>query len=87
MNYRLQATMRNGENTFGYIRFEQMGHFGTISVSTNLTDLPAGRHALHIHSNGLLYNECRATGSSYASSLVINLLEILNKYSMNRFLF
>ncbi|KAH8312472.1 hypothetical protein KR044_010919 [Drosophila immigrans] len=57
----------------GVITFQQLPYNSDIKVSINATGLPAGKHALHIHTYGDTSEGCKSTGGQFPNNFLGNL--------------
>ncbi|KAH8399456.1 hypothetical protein KR215_010783 [Drosophila sulfurigaster] len=57
----------------GIISFQQLPYNSDIKVSINATGLPAGKHALHIHTYGDISDGCKSTGGQFPNNFLGNL--------------
>ncbi|XP_067619921.1 superoxide dismutase [Cu-Zn] [Eurosta solidaginis] len=62
-----------GESTVdGVITFQQLPYNNDIKVTINVTGLPPGKHALHIHTYGDLSEGCKSTGGQFPNNFIGN---------------
>ncbi|EDV98595.1 GH22309 [Drosophila grimshawi] len=57
----------------GMITFQQLPYNSDIKVTINVTGLPPGKHALHIHTYGDVTEGCRSTGGQFPNNFLGNL--------------
>ncbi|KAH8358765.1 hypothetical protein KR093_002269 [Drosophila rubida] len=67
--------MGEGESaaSTGIITFQQLPYNSDIKVTINATGLPAGKHALHIHTYGDTSDGCKSTGGQFPNNFLGNL--------------
>ncbi|XP_032577163.1 superoxide dismutase [Cu-Zn], chloroplastic isoform X2 [Drosophila sechellia] len=61
-----------GAGVAGMISFVQLPYNSDIKVTINVTGLPAGKHALHIHTFGDLSDGCKSTGGQFPNNFLGN---------------
>lgn len=54
----------------GMISFQQLPYNSDIRVTINMTGLPPGKHALHIHTFGDISDGCKSTGGQFPNNFV-----------------
>lgn len=54
----------------GMISFQQLPYNSDIRVMINMTGLPPGKHALHIHTFGDISEGCKSTGGQFPNNFV-----------------
>ncbi|EDW68374.1 uncharacterized protein Dvir_GJ24673 [Drosophila virilis] len=57
----------------GMISFQQLPYNSDIRVTVNVTGLPPGKHALHIHTYGDVSEGCKSTGGQFPNNFLGNL--------------
>ncbi|EDW15073.1 superoxide dismutase [Cu-Zn] [Drosophila mojavensis] len=57
----------------GMITFQQLPYNSDIKVTINITGLPPGKHALHIHTYGDVSEGCKTTGGQFPNNFLGNL--------------
>ncbi|KAH8409755.1 hypothetical protein KR222_004211 [Zaprionus bogoriensis] len=57
----------------GMISFQQLPYSSDIKVTINMTGLPPGKHALHIHTYGDVSEGCKSTGGQFPNNFLGNL--------------
>ncbi|XP_037951130.1 superoxide dismutase [Cu-Zn]-like [Teleopsis dalmanni] len=63
----------DGDNAAdGVISFQQLPYNNDIKVTINVTGLPPGKHALHIHTFGDLSEGCKSTGGQFPNNFIGN---------------
>ncbi|XP_061393360.1 superoxide dismutase [Cu-Zn] [Musca vetustissima] len=62
-----------GEGIEGMITFQQLPYNNDIKVTLNATGIPAGKHALHIHTYGDLTDSCKSTGGQFPNNFLGNI--------------
>ncbi|XP_037812630.1 superoxide dismutase [Cu-Zn] 5 isoform X2 [Lucilia sericata] len=62
-----------GEGIDGMITFQQLPYNNDIKVTLNATGIPAGKHALHIHTYGDLTDGCKSTGGQFPNNFLGNI--------------
>ncbi|KAM7360616.1 sodesque isoform 1-T1 [Cochliomyia hominivorax] len=62
-----------GEGIEGMITFQQLPYNNDIKVTLNATGIPAGKHALHIHTYGDLADGCKSTGGQFPNNFLGNI--------------
>jgi superoxide dismutase, Cu-Zn family len=58
------------QNILGTVTFRQTGPRQPVLVAMNITGLPPGKHAVHIHTFGDLSNGCKSTGTNVQGNMV-----------------
>lgn len=66
----------DAEGLNGRITFQQLPYRNDVKVTINASGLPAGKHALHIHTYGDLSEGCKSTGDKFSN----NFVSCLNQY-------
>nr|XP_016996624.2 superoxide dismutase [Cu-Zn], chloroplastic [Drosophila takahashii] len=61
-----------GASVAGMISFIQLPYNSDIKVTINVTGLPPGKHALHIHTFGDLSDGCKSTGGQFPNNFLGN---------------
>ncbi|XP_020798597.1 superoxide dismutase [Cu-Zn], chloroplastic [Drosophila serrata] len=61
-----------GAGVAGMISFLQLPYNSDIKVTINVTGLPPGKHALHIHTFGDLSDGCKSTGGQFPNNFLGN---------------
>ncbi|XP_050317586.1 superoxide dismutase [Cu-Zn] [Bactrocera neohumeralis] len=56
----------------GIVTFQQLPYNGDIRVTINITGLPTGKHAIHIHTYGDLRDGCKSTGGQFPNNFIGN---------------
>ncbi|EDW34027.1 GL21798 [Drosophila persimilis] len=56
----------------GMITFQQLPYNSDIKVTINVTGLPPGKHALHIHTFGDVSDGCKSTGGQFPNNFLGN---------------
>uniref|UniRef100_A0A0A1XRR5 superoxide dismutase n=1 Tax=Zeugodacus cucurbitae TaxID=28588 RepID=A0A0A1XRR5_ZEUCU len=56
----------------GVVTFQQMPYNGDIRVTINITGLPVGKHAIHIHTYGDIREGCKSTGGQFPNNFIGN---------------
>ncbi|EDV42916.1 uncharacterized protein Dana_GF16781, isoform A [Drosophila ananassae] len=56
----------------GMISFQQLPYSSDIKVTINVTGLPPGKHALHIHTFGDVSDGCKSTGGQFPNNFLGN---------------
>ncbi|XP_030374146.1 superoxide dismutase [Cu-Zn] [Scaptodrosophila lebanonensis] len=56
----------------GMITFQQLPYSSDIRVTINMTGLPPGKHALHIHTFGDVSEGCKSTGGQFPNNFLGN---------------
>ncbi|XP_013106015.1 uncharacterized protein LOC106086052 isoform X1 [Stomoxys calcitrans] len=62
-----------GEGIDGLMTFQQLPYNNDVKVTLNATGIPAGKHALHIHTYGDLTEGCTSTGGQFANNFLGNI--------------
>ncbi|ALC47473.1 CG5948 [Drosophila busckii] len=67
--------MGDGDSSgaMGMVTFQQLPYNSDIKVTINMTGLPPGKHALHIHTFGDLSEGCKSTGGQFPNNFLGNL--------------
>ncbi|XP_075145574.1 sodesque isoform X2 [Haematobia irritans] len=63
----------SGEGIDGLMTFQQLPYNNDVKVTLNATGIPAGKHALHIHTYGDLTDGCTSTGGQFANNFLGNI--------------
>ncbi|BFF88791.1 superoxide dismutase [Drosophila madeirensis] len=61
-----------GYGVSGMITFQQLPYNSDIKVTMNVTGLPSGKHALHIHTFGDISDGCKSTGGQFPNNFLGN---------------
>lgn len=59
-----------GDGRLGEVSFRQISPVNPILVNINVTGIPRGKHAVHIHAYGDMRERCRSTGPHVRGILV-----------------
>ncbi|XP_023036194.1 superoxide dismutase [Cu-Zn] 2, chloroplastic isoform X2 [Drosophila willistoni] len=69
---KLMGDGEGASDVAGMITFQQLPYNSDIKVTINVTGLPPGKHALHIHSYGDLSDGCKSTGGQFPNNFLGN---------------
>lgn len=58
------------EGNLGEISFRQVSPFSPVLVNINVTNIPQGKHSVHIHAYGDNKDGCQSTGPHVRNILV-----------------
>lgn len=64
-----------GDGKHGEVSFRQISPVNPLLVNVNVTGLPKGRHAVHVHAFGDVRDGCKSTGPHIRGVLVSKLIE------------
>lgn len=65
-----------GDGKHGEVSFRQNSPVNPLLVNVNVTGLPKGRHAVHVHAFGDIREGCKSTGPHIRGILVRKLIHL-----------